>query len=300
MITQHDIDTAVQDLAALITERDAYVADTHDLNLFVAMWRTFRRNSRIIEMNNRIADQLDYVEEMQERLEAVHTRVPYTVSPDAYAAPYTVSPDAYAVIDDRLFDLIDWLAQHRVTVTGHCDGRTVRTDERVLVVDRDGVEQYRAVCGDATLDHDELRARLNGLDAHLIVNGTVFTHTDPNATEQFIKPLALISDQAREVLNLFAKGDCEVKGEIDGLTVTSARTLNGHMITAQRDSVTVYTVESTGDGQLDRHLIVRAAHGLHAKLQAECGSVTVRLNGNGALTYVSDNHWEVTRLPPRA
>jgi len=154
------------------------------------------------------------------------------------------------------------------------------------VVDRDGVEQYRAVCGDDVLDPDLLRDMLDGLDAHLIVNGTVFNTS--------------ISKQVCEVLDRFAAGDCEVEGEIDGLTVTSERTPSGHTITAQHDGVPVYTVESTGDMYLDHHLIVRAAHGLQVELQAVRGAVTVRLNGDGAITYVSHNHWEVTRLPPRA
>ena len=229
MNTSQELKNATRELASLVTQRDRLVADTHDLNLFVAMWRTFKRNSRIIEMNNRIADLLDYVETLEE-------------------VSYTLSPDAYAVIDDHVFDLIDWLAMHNVTVTGHCDGRTVYTDERVLVVDRDGVEQYRAVCGDEMLDHELLKEMLDGLDAHLTVNGKVFNTS--------------ISKQACEVLDWFAAGDCEVTGEIDGLTVTSARIpsrYNGYRITAQRDGVTVYTVESTGLMRLDRHLIVRRA-----------------------------------------
>ena len=296
MTTQHDLDTAARELAALITERDAYVADTHDLNLFVAMWRTMTRNSRIIEMNNRIADQLDYVEEMQERLEAVRTRVPYTVSPDAYALPYTLSPDAYAAIDDRLFDLIDWLAQHSVTVKGHCDQRTVRTDERVLVVDRDGVEQYRAVCGDAVLDHDELRTRLDGLDAHLIINGTVFTSTDPHATEMHIKPVTLISESARAVLDLFAAAGVDVRGELDGLTVT----LDGRTLTAHRNGVTVYEAE-TGDARLNREALCYAAHGMPVNLEADGGDLhlTLRLVGDGAVTYVTENNWQVISVPAR-
>jgi hypothetical protein len=291
-IDQHLLNCARRNLDSLISKRDWYIADTHDRNVLVALWRTFTRNKSIINLNNMIEDQRDYVEHLEDELAQVAP------------VPFTLSHDAQAVLADRVLDLVDWLSQAHVTVSGTLNRRTLRTDDGSIIVERNGVDEYSAPCGDGSVSYDDIVERLDGFDAHLIINGMTFTSTDPHATQEYIKPVALISDSARAVLDLFVDGDVDVKGELDGLTVTSTH-INGrscaYRVTATLDGVTVYEVDSTGNHELNREALCEAAHGLNVNLEADGADLpfTLRLKGDGAVTYVSENNWEVTRLPAR-
>lgn len=162
-IDQHLLNYARHNLDGLISKRDWYVADTHDHNVFVALWRTFTRNKSIINLNNMIEEQRAIVEQLEDELAQVAP------------VPFTLSHDAHVVLDDRVLDFVDWLAQAHVTVSGTLGGRTLRTDDGAIIVERNGVAEYRAPCGDGSVSYDDIVERLEQFDAHLSINGVQFT-----------------------------------------------------------------------------------------------------------------------------
>ena len=133
-------------LELMISRRDWLVEKTHHPRLWVALLNTVRYNAAIVAMNKVIEGQRNYIEQLEDAhpLQLVH---------------------------DQLFDLVDLLAFCAVTVEGEADGRTLRTDDGVIIVERDGVEQYRAVCGEAPFDASAVLSAGYQMTCNLKVNG---------------------------------------------------------------------------------------------------------------------------------
>jgi len=226
-ISQHILNGARRELDSLISKRDWYVAGTHHPFLPVALWRTYKRNRAIINLNRTIDAQRDYVERLEDEMTAP---IAYRINEHAAAQ----------VLNDKLFDLVDELSNAPCFVDGVIDGRSVMTVDDMIVVYKGGFEQYRAEFGNGTLDHDAITLLAVTLDGTLNINhltleagnkravlrgeyGAVSEAHDPDATDVWLPALKTpaLNRTARAVLDYLMTHDLLVSGEIDGAVITS-------------------------------------------------------------------------------
>ena len=80
---KHLLETAQGELETLIYKRDWYIEDTHHPLVCVALWRTLRRNRRIIRLNERIDLKRNRFEYLEQELHRLPAPIPYRLSPAA-------------------------------------------------------------------------------------------------------------------------------------------------------------------------------------------------------------------------
>jgi hypothetical protein len=122
-----------------------------------------------------------------------------------------------------------------------------------------------------------------------------------NITVEYTVPAPRLSTAAQAVLDAMLTGQALITGEIDGAVITSTQHKSFVRISAAVDGVTVYENDSRADDTIDQHALCQAAHGLQVNLTAHSLKTDthsdVRLKGDGHVTNVTVNNWEVARLP---
>lgn len=281
---QDTLTAARRELDALIITRDWYIVDIHAAPLPVALWRTLAHRRPLTRLNNAIEAQRDVVDYLE-----------------TAPVPYRIHPAALPCIDDALFDLVDALGNSSVNVTGEIDGRTVETDDGVLVVCRDGVEEYRVVCGDEPFTVGNITDLAVNLEGRLLINGRVLNCTGGRATID--QPLATLSSQARAALDLLCACDLLLSGEIDGAVVISEQLETAVRVTARIKGAVVYERYGEHALELDTQALCEIVNTLPAQLHGHSltnrySDVRVISDNSGALITV--NNWCAARMPPAA
>ena len=279
----NDLNIAQRELDALIITRDWYIADIHTAPLPVALWRTFTHRRPLTSLTRRIEAQRDIVD--------------YLEMMTAAPIPYTLSPAALPLITDSLFDLVDALGNSPLNVRGEIDGRTVDTVDGVIVVSCDGVEQYRAVCGDEPFEAGNITDLAVDLEGRLHIDALTLVCTGGRAT--IGEGVDALTPAARAVLDLLCARDLLLSGEVDGAVVTSEQLESTVRVTARVSGAVVYQEESDAALDLDAPALCEAVQGaaayLHGHSLKDRHSDVRVISGDGA-ALVTVNNWQAARI----
>ena len=281
---QDTLNTARRELDALIITRDWYIIDIHAAPLPVALWRTFVHRRPLVRLNSAIEAQRDIVD--------------YLESAPCEPVPYRVHPAALPCIDDALFDLVDVLGDSDATVTGVIDGRTVDTVDGVLIVECDGVEQYRVVCGDAALDTRQVTDLAVDLEGCLRINTLTLECAGGRAT--IAEQPRRLTETARAALDLLCARDLLVSGEIEGAVVISEELEDAVRITARVRGEIVYDQRGAAVLDLDAHALCECVQTVNARLHGHSLKnrfSDIRVTSYDGCALVTVNNWQAARLP---